>query len=212
MKENISAEGSTKRKEGAIAYMARNSIATNLLMLLLLGGGIFTMFTIQKEVFPEFQLDFVEVSVVYPGASPQEVEQGILQPVEEAVRAVDGIKEVVSEAREGSGQVTIELVAGTERMKAFQDIDQAVNRIQTFPDNIERPQVALQNRQRDVLQIGLYGQADIWTLRQLAERLRTLLLNNPKITQVELGNVPEYETRIEIPGRILQKYNLTLGE
>ncbi|NHF58130.1 efflux RND transporter permease subunit [Flavobacteriaceae bacterium TP-CH-4] len=200
------------RREGAIAYMARNSIATNLLMLILLGGGIFTMFTIQKEVFPEFQLDFVEVSVVYPGASPAEVEQGILQPVEEAVRAVNGIKEVVSEANEGSGQVTIELVAGTERMKAFQDIDQAINRIQTFPDDIERPQVALQNRQRDVLQIGLFGKADIWTLRQLAERLRTILLNNPKITQVELGNVPEYETRIEIPRLTLQKYNLTLGQ
>ena len=64
------------RKEGAIAYMARNSVATNLLMLVLLGGGIFTMFNIQKEVFPEFQLDFVEVSVAYPGASPAEVEQG----------------------------------------------------------------------------------------------------------------------------------------
>ena len=202
----------TRRKEGAIAYMARNSIATNLLMLLLLGGGIFTMFKIQKEVFPEFQLDFVEVSVAYPGASPAEVEQGVLQPVEEAVRGVQGIKEIVSEANEGSGQISIELVAGSERMKAFQDIDQAINRIRTFPDDIERPEVRLQSRQRDVLQIGLYGAADIWTLRQLAERLRNIILSNPAITQVELGNVPDYETRIEIPRRTLQKYNLTLGQ
>lgn len=212
MEEKEKLNESSARKEGAIAYMARNSIATNLLMLLLLGGGIFTMYTIQKEVFPEFQLDFVEVSVAYPGASPAEVEQGILQPVEEAVRGVNGIKEIVSEAGEGSGQVTIELVAGTERMKAFQDIDQAINRIRTFPDDIEEPEVALQNRQRDVIQIGLYGSADIWTLRQLAERLRTILLNNPQITQVELGNVPEYETRIEVPKSNLQKYNLTLGQ
>ena len=205
-------ENKTSRKEGAIAYMARNSIATNLLMLVLLGGGIFTMYNIQKEVFPEFQLDFVEVEVVYPGASPAEVEQGVLQPVEEAVRGVQGIKEVVSEASEGSAEISIELVAGTERMKAFQDIDQAINRIRTFPDDIERPEVRLQSRQRDVLQIGLYGQADIWTLRQLAERLRTILLNNPKITQVELGNVPDYETHIEVPRSNLQKYNLTLGQ
>ncbi|MDC6404930.1 MULTISPECIES: efflux RND transporter permease subunit [Maribacter] len=212
MEEKEKTKKKRPRKEGAIAYMARNSIATNLLMLLLLGGGIFTMYTIQKEVFPEFQLDFVEVSVAYPGSSPAEVEQGILQPVEEAVRGVNGIKEIVSEAREGSGQVTIELVAGTERMRAFQDIDQAINRIRTFPDDIEEPEVALQNRQRDVIQIGLYGNADIWTLRQLAERLRNILLNNPEITQVELGNVPEYETRIEVPRRNLQKYNLTLGQ
>lgn len=200
------------RKEGAIGYMARNSIATNLLMLILLGGGIFTMFTIQKEVFPEFQLDFVDVSVAYPGASPAEVEQGVLQPVEEAVRSVQGIKEIVSEAGEGSGQISIELVAGSERMKAFQDIDQAINRIRTFPDDIERPEVSLRSRQRDVIQIGLYGNADIWTLRVLAERLRTLLLNNPSITQVELNNVPDYETRIEITRNNLQKYNLTLGQ
>ncbi len=205
-------EKGNPRKEGAIGYMARNSIATNLLMLVLLGGGIFTMFKIQKEVFPEFQLDFVEVSVAYPGASPAEVEQGILQPVEEAVRAVQGIKEIVSEASEGSAEVSIELVAGTERMKAFQDIDQAINRIRTFPDDIEQPEVSLQSRQRDVLRVGLYGKADIWTLRQLAERLRNVLLSNPKITQIEFGNVPDYETRIEIPRRNLQKYNLTLGQ
>ncbi len=212
MKEMAKKEKKIIRKEGVIGYMARNSIATNLLMLVLLGGGFYTMFHIQKEVFPEFQLDFVEVSVGYPGASPAEVEQGILQPVEEAVRGVQGIKEIVSEANEGSGQVTIELVAGSERMKAFQDIDQAINRIRTFPEDIEQPEVSLQSQQSDVIQIGLYGQADIWTLRQLAERLRTILLNNPMITQVELGNVPDYETRIEIPRANLQKYNLTLGE
>lgn len=212
MKENEETGEKKTRKEGVIGYMARNSIAVNLLMLVLLVGGIFTMFKIQKEVFPEFQLDFVEVSVAYPGASPAEVEQGILQPVEEAVRAVQGIKEVVSEASEGSGEITIELVAGTERMKAFQDIDQAINRIRTFPDDIEQPEVRLQSRQRDVLQIGLYGKADIWTMRQLGERLRTILLSNPTITQVELGNVPEYETRVEIASRDLQKYNLTLGQ
>jgi len=200
------------RKEGAIGYMARNSIAANLLMLILLGGGIFTMYTIQKEVFPEFQLDFVDVSVAYPGASPAEVEQGVLQPVEEAVRSVQGIKEIVSQANEGSGEINIELVAGSERMKGFQDIDQAINRIRTFPDDIERPEVSLRSRQRDVLQIGLYGEADIWTLRILAERLRTILLSNPEITQVELNNIPDFETRIEITRNNLQKYNLTLGQ
>ena len=200
------------RKEGAIAYMARNSVAANLLMIVLLGGGIWTMFHIQKEVFPEFQLDFVEVSVAYPGASPAEVEQGILMPVEEAVRNVQGIKEIVSTAREGGGQVSIELVAGTERMKAFQDIDQEVNRIRTFPDDIEQPQVSLRSRQRDVMQVGLYGDVDIWTLRQLGERLRNILLSNPEITQVELNNVPDFMTHVEIPRHNLRQYNLTLGE
>ncbi|MCP9201366.1 efflux RND transporter permease subunit [Gramella sp. GC03-9] len=199
------------RKEGAIGYMARNSVAANLLMIILLGAGIYTMFTIQKEVFPQFQLDYVNVNVVYPGAAPAEVEQGILLPVEEAIRGVQGIKEIVSTANEGSGEIVIELIAGTDRMKAFQDIDQAVRRIRTFPDDIEEPQVNLQNRQQDVMQIALYGNVDIWTLRKLVERLRTRLLSNPEITQVEIGNVPDFVTHVEISRNDLRKYNLTLG-
>src|SRR6056297_1493361 len=131
-----------------IAFMARNPITANLLMIILLGGGIWSMFTIQKEVFPEYELDIVEVSVAYPGSSPEEVEQGILRPVEEALRGVQGIEEITSEASEGSGSVSIELVVGSDRMQVFQDIDQAVNRITTFPDDIEQPEVRLQSNQR----------------------------------------------------------------
>lgn len=199
-------------KKGIISYMARNPIAANLLMILLIGGGVWSMYTVQKEVFPQFQLDIVNVSVVYPGSSPAEVEQGILLPVEEAIRGVQGIKEVTSTAREGSGSITIELVAGTDRMKAFQDIDQAVNRIRTFPDDIEEPEVQLQARQREVIEIGLFGDTDIWTLRKLAERLRDRLLSEPGITQVEIGNVPDYVTHVEIPRHELRKYNLTLTQ
>jgi len=203
----------TKQKKGGpISYMARNAIAANLLMLILLGGGIWTMFNIQKEVFPQFQLDIVQVSVVYPGAAPAEVEQGILLPVEEAIRGVQGIKEITSTANEGSGNISIELIAGTDRMKAFQDIDQAVNRIRTFPDDIEQPEVQLLAQQQDVMEIGLYGDVDIWTLRKLAERLRDRFLNNENITQVEIGNVPEYVTHVEIPRHRLREYNLTLGQ
>ena len=155
---------------GPLAWMVRNPIAANLAMLLLLAGGFWTAITMQKEVFPQFQLDVVEVRVTYPGASPAEVEQGILLPVEEAVRGVQGIREMTSTAREGSGRIELELVAGTDRMKAFQDVDQAVAQIRTFPDDTEPPEVTLRSRQRDVMEIALYGDVDIWTLRQLAER------------------------------------------
>ena len=199
-------------REGMIAYMARNPIASNLLMLFLLGAGIYTMFTIQKEVFPQFQLDFVEVSVNYPGSSPEEVEQGILLPVEESIQGIQGIKEITSTAQEGSGEILIELVAGTNRMKAFQDIDQAVNRIRTFPDDIEQPEVILQDRQLDVMEVAIYGNVDIWTLRVVAERLRNRFLSEPEITQVALDNVPEYETKVEISRHNLRQYQLTLGQ
>lgn len=199
-------------ERGPIAWMAKNAIAANLAMMILLAGGIWSAFNIQKEVFPQFELDIVSISVAYPGAAPSEVESGILQPIEEAVRKVEGIREITSEAREGSGDVDVELVTGTDRMKAFQDIDQAIARIRTFPEEVDKPEVRLQGRQQEAMQIGLYGPVDTWTMRKLSERLRDQLLNNPNITQVELGNVPGYITHVEIPAQTLRAYGLTLPE
>jgi len=197
---------------GPIAWMAKNSIAANLLMVILLGGGVWSATTIQKEVFPQFQLDIVEVYVGYPGAAPEEVEQGILRPVEAAVRGVEGIREITSRAREGRGEVLIELVAGQNRMKVFQDIDQAVSRIRTFPEQIEQPEVRLQSEQQEVMQIALYGPIEIRALRRLAEQLRDQLQASEQITQVELRRVPQYVTHVEIPRQQLREYGLTLSD
>lgn len=198
--------------DGLIDWMARNSVAANLLMVLLLAGGIFSAITIQKEVFPESDLDLVEVQVSYPGASPSEVEQGILRPIENAITGVDGIQRYDSEAREGWGEVLVELVPGEDRMLVFQDIEQAVNRIRTFPDQIEEPEVRLQSRQREVIEVALYGDIDIWSLRQLAEQLRDRLLATEEITQVELSRVPRYVTHVEVPRHQLREYGLTLPQ
>ncbi|MDG2384784.1 MAG: efflux RND transporter permease subunit [Pirellulaceae bacterium] len=198
------------QRAGPIAWMVRNPIAANLLMAILLGGGIWAAVMVQKEVFPETQLDIVDVRVSYPGSAPAEVEQGILRPIENAVRSVEGIQRILSQAREGRGYVTIELVAGEDRMKAFQEIDQAISRIRTFPDQIEQPEVRLQSEQREAVQVAIYGPVDIWTLRKLAEQLRDTLQSHDQITQVELSRVPQYVTHIEIPRERLREYKLTL--
>ena len=198
--------------KGPISWMAQNSVAANLLMMILILGGIFTALKIQKEVFPQFQLDIVNVSAGYPGAAPSEVETGILQPIEETIRGLEGIREITATAREGSGSVEIELISGADRMKAFQDIDQAIARIRTFPEEADEPEVTLQARQREAMEIGLYGPVDVWTLRKLGERLRDRLLSDPNMTLVELGNVPEYITHVEISSDTLREYGLSLPD
>jgi multidrug efflux pump subunit AcrB len=192
--------------------MVNNAIAANLAMIILLAGGVWTAITMQKEVQPRYELDYVDVSVSYPGAAPAEVEEGILLPVEEAVRGVQGIKELTSTAREGSGSISLELVTGVNRMKVYQDVDQAVSQIRTFPDDAEEPEVRLRSWQRDVMEIGIYGGVDTWTLRQLGERVRDQLLSQPNITQVEMGNVPGYLTHVEIPQDVLREYDMTLSQ
>ena len=106
----------------------------------------------------------------------------------------------------------IELVAGQNRMKAFQDIEQAVSRIRTFPDQIEQPEVRLQSEQREALQVAIYGPINVWELRKLAEQLRDQLQANEQITQVELRRVPAYVTHVEIPRQRLREYGLTLPD
>lgn len=197
---------------GPIAWMARNSIAANLLMILLLAGGVWMAFEVQKEVFPEFEPAIVQVSVTYPGAAPEEVEQGILLPVEEAVQGLENIKEMTSTAREGSGTITLELINGANRMKALQDIEQEVDRIRTFPDEAEEPRVRLQGRAHDVMELVLYGDVDIWTLRQLGEQVRDRLLAKNGITQAIISDVPDYLTEVEVPRDKLREYGLTLQQ
>jgi len=99
-------------KKGPIAWMAGHSVTANLLMLVLLIGGIVLAYSIKQEVFPYFDMDMVTITVPYPGASPQEVEEGILLAVEEAVEGLEGVEEVRSTAREGSGTVTVEMIEG----------------------------------------------------------------------------------------------------
>ncbi len=196
--------------KGLIAWMTHNRVTPNLMMLIFLIGGVILAFTIKKEVFPEFDLDIVTVRVPYPGSSPEEVEQGIILAVEEAIRGLEGVKEVTATASEGSGMVTAELLEGADQQKVYQDIKQEIDRITTFPEDAEQPEVSLAVRRREVLQIELYGDVSEWVLRDLAEQVRDSLLQYSGVTQVELDGARDYEVQILIDQDTLRAYGLTL--
>lgn len=197
---------------GAIAWMVHNRVAPNLLMLVLLLGGLFMADKIKKEVFPDFDLDAVTVSVSYPGASPEEVEQGIVLAVEEAISGVTGVDEVRATAAEGSATVTARLLDSADGQKTYQEIQQQVDRITTFPEDAEQPQISLATHRRLVQAIVLYGDTGERVLRELAEQLRDRLLQHPGITQVDLDGVRSYEIHVEISQETLRRYNLTLDQ
>ncbi len=197
---------------GPIAWMTRNRITPNLLMFIFLVGGFIVALRIKQEVFPEFDLDMVTVRVVYPGSSPEEVEQGIVLAIEEGVRGLDGIKEVTATAAEGMGMVRIELEEGADDQRVYQDIRQEVDRIITFPEDAERPEASLIIIRREVLDMQIYGDASEWVLRELAEQVRDRLLQDPAITQVDLEGARRYEVAVEIDQDVLRAYNLTLDQ
>ena len=197
---------------GPVAWMTRNRITPNLLMFILLIGGFVVASRIKQEVFPEFDSDMVMVRVIYPGSSPEEVEQGIILAVEEVIRALDGVKEITATASEGAGMVMAELEEGADNQRVYQDIKQQIDRIVTLPLDAEEPEVSLMIRRREVLQIQLYGDASEWVLRELAEQVRDRLLQDEQITQVDLYGARRYEVAIEIDQHVLRTYGLTLNE
>jgi multidrug efflux pump subunit AcrB len=150
--------------------------------------------------------------VPYPGASPEEVEQGIVLAVEENVRAIDGVKEVTAVASEGRGLVTVEIREGADAQKVYQDIKQAVDRIVTFPEDTEQPEVSLQVHRHGVLDLVLHGNTSEWSLRNLAEEVRDRLLQDSRITQVDLDVARPYEVHIEVPQQTLRAHGLTLNQ
>jgi len=204
--------GDPQERHGPIAWMTHNRITPNLLMLIFLVGGFFMATRVKQEVFPEFDLGMVSIQVAYPGSSPEEVEQGIILVIEEAIRGLDGIKEITATASESMGMVMAELEEGADQQRIYQDIKQQVDRIVTFPLDAEEPEVSLRIIRREVLQVQLYGDTTEWVLRELAEQVRDRLLQDPLITQVDLVGARRYEVAIEIDQDALRTYDLVLDQ
>ncbi len=195
-----------------IGWMARHPVAANLLMLLIVIAGLVNMLTTKQEVFPEINFDTVEVRVVYQGATPDEIEESIVQRIEEQIQGIDGIDRVTGVAAEGVGVVRAELTRGTQTNRKLDEIRSAVDRITTFPEQAERPEVReIVNRQR-VMELAVYGDAGEATLRELAFRIKDELSATPGISLAEVARVRNYEVSIEVGNDMLRAYGLTLQD
>ncbi len=179
-------------------------------MLFVLAAGLFSALTAKVEIFPETAADKVTIRVEYPGASPSEVEDGVVKKIEEAISGVDGIKEINSYASEGVTVVEAEATEGWDVDKLFDDIRSEVNRITTLPEDAERPVVQKFVFKAPVLNVAVYGDLDVRILKEVAERLRDGIVELKDVTEADVFGVSDPIIAIEVPESELRKYNLTL--
>ena len=201
-----------------ISWTIRNMPAMNTLVVavLLVGAGAFA--TMRREVFPEFELEIVLVTVPYPGATPEEVEEGICQKIEEACRSVEGIKKVTSVAQEGVGFCVFELRDSVKNVqKSLAEIRSDVDRIPSFPVLAEDPKVEQITLRTPAIKVGVLapdpavaGDVSEEALRDVAEAVRDDLLSLPAVSAANIQGARDYEIDIEIPEATLRKYGLSL--
>ncbi len=196
----------------AIAWMAGHKVAANLLMIFLLAAGFLSLASVVQEVFPDSNLDAVQVTVAYPGASPEEVEEGIIQRIEERVESVEGVSQINSTASEGVAVVLVELNRGEDISRALDEIKAEVDRITSFPVDAEEPEVTdVTNRSR-VIEIAVHGEAPERALKEMANRIKDDLSTLPEISYVRTSGVRDYEISIEVPNHVLRSYGLSLED
>jgi multidrug efflux pump subunit AcrB len=199
-----------------VAWAIANSPGMNMLMIALMLVGGLSLWRMQREVFPAFELEIVTVTVPYPGATPKDCEEAICQKIEEAIRSIDGIKKVTSVAQEGAGFVVAELRSDVgDVQKVMSEIDREVNRIPSFPELAEDPQIQQVTFREAAIRIGIVGppersvEAEI-KLRQVTERVRDEVLSLPSVSSASIMGTRPYQIDVEIPEATLRGYGLSL--
>ncbi|NKC00197.1 MAG: MMPL family transporter [Pseudomonadales bacterium] len=197
---------------GLIGWFASNHVAANLLAIFVVMGGLYAVFTLKKESFPPFNFDMITVAVPYPGAGPEEIEEGIVVKIEEAIKDIEGIREYRGVAYEGNGQVIIEVRNGFEIGDVTDEVKLSVDGVNTFPLDAERPIISKQEFRKGALNVQLAGDLDEATMKSLAEDIREEIAALPEVSTVELWGSRPYEIAVEIPELTLREYGLTFSE
>jgi multidrug efflux pump subunit AcrB len=198
--------------EALISWFARNAVAANLLMVILLAGGLFTALTIKKEIQPRIETNYITINVPFLGATPLDVEEGVVIKIEEAIQDIEGIKEIVSTARRGNGQVQVEVHADYEVTEVMDQVKNRVDAIFTFPDNTEKPVISRTQFQQQVVILTVYGDVGERTLKEYVKQVRNEVVTLPGVTRAEILGGRPYEISIEVSEFTLQAFEMTLAE
>ena len=199
-------------EKGLIAWFASNHVAANLLMWFIIVAGLISVFTIRKQTTPDFELNWIQVQVPYLGAAPQEVEEGVVIKVEEAVQDIQGIVEIRSRANEGLGSVTIEVSRDEDISEILTEVKTRVDAISTFPALTEKPVIYKVEPDTPVIFVAIHGTIDDFSRKLIAQEIRNELLTMPEISKVDFYGDRAFEISIEVSEHVLRQYGLTMSE
>jgi len=189
-----------------------NRVAVNLIMMFIIVAGLLTVVNMRREMFPQFALDMINVTVPYPGASPAEVEEGICIKIEEKIKGIENIKRTYSSSREGSGSVTVELDKDADVQKVMDDIKNEVDLIDSFPDEAEDPIITEIINRNPAITVAVYGDVSEKLLRQTGDRIRDDLVDTGPISLATLVGVRDYEIAVEVSEENLRRYGLSFDQ
>lgn len=196
-----------------IAWFARNGVAANLLMIAIVGGGIWSLSDrIILQDFPEVPDRTITVSVSYRGSTPREIEQAIVIRLEEALHDIEGIDQMDSMANSSSGRVVLDFEEGYDLNEKLNEVTNRVSTISTLPPEAERPQISLRNSSERVITIVLAGNLTEKDLKKMGEQIRDEVANMPEISLASLKAIRPYEIAIEISEKSLRQYGLTFAD
>ncbi|MBW2642995.1 MAG: efflux RND transporter permease subunit [Deltaproteobacteria bacterium] len=197
-----------KRVMGAFA---RNTVFANIvLVLIFLAGGIATMSMI-RENFPEFSLDMITISVPYPGADPEEVEEGISRKIEEAIEGLEGIKQYTTQSSENVGTAIIEVKEDYDVSDVLGKVKNKVNAISSFPVDAERPIITELMLKDPVMLLYFSGDMSERRIKEWSERIKDEIQQLSEVSQVKIFGAREYEIGIEVSEERLREYGLTFN-
>ncbi|MEM7677223.1 MAG: efflux RND transporter permease subunit, partial [Myxococcota bacterium] len=193
-----------------IGFFTKHPTAANLLMLMLGVLGLIVLPTMRRETFPDFALDTLVVTVAYPGASTETVEQTVVQAIEEAVDGVENVEEIQSAAQEGLATVTIEMTEGGDMTTFRADIQAALERIRNFPSGAEDPVTERGGVSSAVVSIAVQGDMPTPDLRSYCEQIRRELLRDPEIALAEVAGFSDRQLKVRLREGIATQYGLSI--
>ncbi len=195
-----------------IAYFIKYPVAGNVLLLIILVFGLISLGQMRSSFFPETPSRSINIQVIYPGASPTEVEEGVILKIEDELKGLSGIERVTSVSMENSGSLIIEVERGSNPDLVLQDVKNSVDRISSFPLGMEPLIVFKVESTTLAMSVALHGEVNLHALKALAREMERDMLTIEGISKVELGGFPEEEIAINLREDALRAYDLSFGE